>query len=193
MEASEKKNRLLQAATAILQAAKNQKLNIVVLNKALFYLDLYSLRDIGEPVSHNTFMALQQGPVVAKYPERLVKPLSDAGIAIQEVDGPSKPVKLTGAGGDLSLLSEPQIQLARTIAGWFSGATSADASEFSHKNPGWKIAFDAGMGRSGRPKPIDLHIAMQQIVDVDPWLSEPLDVCSSEALAMADRNEGETW
>lgn len=193
MDASEKKSRLLQAATAILQAAQDQKLKIVLLNKALFYLDLASLRDLGKPVSHNTFVALEQGPVVAKYPDRLVKALADAGIATQESDGLSLPVKLTDASADLALLSKEQIRLACTIAEWFSRTTSADASEFSHKNPGWKIAFDAGMGRNEGPKPIDLHIAMQQIIDDDPWMAEPLDESSNAALAMADRNEGDPW
>ena len=48
MSTNEKSERLIEAAAAILNAAPDHRLNAVVLNKALFYLDLASLRDRGE-------------------------------------------------------------------------------------------------------------------------------------------------
>lgn len=79
MEPNEKSRRLIEAACAVLHAAPDRSLNAVVLNKALFYLDLASLRDRGETITHNSYIALQNGPVVAKYPQRLIKPLEEQG------------------------------------------------------------------------------------------------------------------
>ncbi len=81
MSSSNKKQKLTDAAAAILRCAPNNELNIVVLNKALFYVDLVSLRDYGNTLTENTYIALENGPVVAKYQQRLVKPLAEARIA----------------------------------------------------------------------------------------------------------------
>ena len=62
MSTNEKSERLIEAAAAILNAAPDRRLNAVVLNKALFYLDLASLRDRGETVTHNSYIALEKGP-----------------------------------------------------------------------------------------------------------------------------------
>ena len=80
MSTIEKSERLMEAAAAILNAAPEHRLNAVVLNKALFYLDLASLRDRGEPVTHNSYIALQNGPVVAKYQQRLIEQLESRGM-----------------------------------------------------------------------------------------------------------------
>ena len=95
MVPEEKRDRLVEAAAAILNAAPDSRLNIVVLNKVLFYLDLASLRDRSETLTGNSYIAIQQGPVVANYPKRLVEELESRGIArqISEWDG-SKPVLL---------------------------------------------------------------------------------------------------
>ena len=61
MSSNEKSERLIEAAAAILNAAPDRRLNAVVLNKALFYLDLASLRDRGETVTHNSYIALEKG------------------------------------------------------------------------------------------------------------------------------------
>lgn len=69
------RNKLLEAAMALLQASPRQQLNVVVLNKALFYLDLHALRDYGTTVTDQEYVALPQGPVVDSYKEILIKPL----------------------------------------------------------------------------------------------------------------------
>lgn len=189
----ERRARLLEAAAALLSGAEGQRLQMVYLNKALFYLDLVCLRDLGSPISNTTFVALRQGPVVAHYEKRLVLPLLESGIAIGEPEGQSKPIKLLKPLFPMRYVT-PQIQqLAETVGGWISRRSAAEVSHYSHKNLGWKMAFRDGLGANAKPQPIDLSIAMQQILDDDPWLSEPLGEESLAVVAAADHGRGEVW
>ena len=181
MAASEKSRRVVEAAAAILAAAPSRRMNTVVLNKALFYLDLAALRDFGEVVTQNTFIALEQGPVVAQYQKRLIKPLEEAGIAVQEEHGMAKPICLKREFQHRVFMDEPLLDLAGKIARWLAPQTSSRVSELSHENPGWKLAYEQGWEREGKPRSINLLIAMQQIVDKDPWLAEPLNPREVEA------------
>ena len=88
MDSSEKCEWLIEAASAVLNAAPNRRLNAVVLNavvlnKVLFYLDLDALRDRAETMTGNAYIAIQQGPVVAKYSQRLIGQLETRGIGRQ--------------------------------------------------------------------------------------------------------------
>ena len=81
--------------------------------------------------------------------------------------------------------------LAGKIGASFSPFTSAAVSDYSHKNPGWTLAFrDYVEGRPGHK--INMLIALQQIHDLDEsddaWMNEPADeallaVCSQAHLA----------
>ncbi|MCY3022111.1 MAG: Panacea domain-containing protein [Planctomycetota bacterium] len=191
--ANEKTERLLESAAALLSAADGKQLNTTNLNKAVFYLDLYALRDFGSPVSHSAFVALKEGPVVAKYEKRLIKPLTESGIAVQEQHGMALPVRLVRELGTWRYLSAAELSLARDIGKRFSRMTAAQASRISHQNPGWLIAYNDGLGAKKRPLPIDLSIAMQQIVADDPWLNSELTDTEKAAVAAADGCEGELW
>ena len=192
MDSNSKRRRLLESAAAILSFTPEEKLNIVVLNKALFYLDLASLRDFGSPISCNTFIALKQGPVVAKYPKRLVNALVEEGIASQESFEDSKPVVLERLPKHLEFIDSGLEKLVQHIALWFSDKTSKEASDFTHQNPGWTMAYQEGIAKSQPPKPINLYVAMQQIVDSDPWMDSSYAL-DSEAVSAADRDEGVPW
>jgi hypothetical protein len=156
-------------------------------------LDLAALRDTGETVTHNTYVALQNGPVVAHYPKRLIKALEDRGIARQDErwDG-AKPVSLISDCSTAATWSPEIISLASKIAPYFAGMTSGQASEYSHLNPGWKIAWDQ-RSPEGRPVAINMLIALQQIVEDDPWLDLPLSSEELGAVESADRADGEEW
>lgn len=176
----DKRQRLIDAAKALLANVPKRELPIVVLNKALFYLDLACLRDVGEALTQNTFVALPLGPVVAKYDKRLVATLVNAGVASQRAEGLSKPLRL------LDTVDTPRFQseidkLVVTIAKWSSTLSASAASDISHANPGWLLARAEGGHK--QPKPINMYIAMQQILDDDPWLSEPI---SDTLIAQAD-------
>ena len=189
----ERRARLLEAASALLCGADGQRLQMVNLNKAIFYLDLVCLRDLGSPITNTTFVALKQGPVVAHYEKRLVLPLLESGIAVGEPEGQSKPIKLISPLFPMKYVT-PQIQqLAENVGGWISRKTATEVSHYSHKNLGWKRAYRNGLGAHAKPQPIDLSIAMQQIVDVDPWLLEPLGEESLAAVAAADQGGGADW
>lgn len=163
--------RLLDAAVALLRNAPERTFHIVVLNKALFYLDLASLRDLGDTVTHNTYIALPMGPVVARYDKRLVTALEKEGLAEQRPDGLAKPVRLISDRRP-EHLSVPQLELAARVAHWAKDLSSTYVSDYSHRNPGWLLARTRGGGNV--PKPINMSIAMQQIMDEDPWLDEPI-------------------
>lgn len=195
MTNEEKSERLLEAATEILVASPGRSLNVVALNKALFYLDLVALRDTGAPITHNTYLALGWGPVVAKYPTRLVGELEKRGYARQvtNTDALAKPVQL---------IREPEVRRyvppelrARVaeIAMWSSARTSTALSDISHDNPGWRLAYEQGVKLGGKPEPIDMLVAMQQIVASDPWLDEALTDTERTQAVSADSEEGTGW
>lgn len=192
MDSDFKRKRLIEASAAILASTPEARLNIVVLNKALFYLDLASLRDVGSPISHNTFIALKRGPVVAKYPQRLVKALAEEGIANQEALGDAQPIVLKHLPSHLEFIDDYSEKLVQHIARWFSSKTSNEVSNFAHQNPGWEIAYREGLGMSQSPKPINLYIAMQQIIDNDPWMDSSYTV-TPEAISAAEQDEGVPW
>ena len=167
--------KLIEAAMAVLQTAGS--LNVTVLNKALFYLDLVALRDIGQTVTGQTYMALAAGPVIAKYDKRLVAALVDQGLATQADAGKSKPLTVNVGMTAFRNLSEPELEHARKLGRWAAGQTATKVSDLSHENLGWKTAYAAGLGSKGPKKaamPIDLNLALQQVADADPWMDEPV-------------------
>lgn len=192
MDPSEKSERLIEAASAILNAAPRQRLNAVVLNKALFYLDLTSLRDTGATVTRNTYIALQQGPVIARYPSRLIAALENRGIGkqISEWDG-SKPILLEKCPPHFRFVGADEMILVSAVTSYFADVSSHKASEFSHENHGWKLAWDT-YRRSGTPTAVNMRIALQQIVEDDPWMDVPL-FNDDEILAAADAAVGTDW
>lgn len=177
---SEKRGRLLEAAVALLQGAPNGELKVVLLNKGLFYLDLVCLRDQGHSATGATFMALPQGPVVAKYDRHLVGALEHEGLAEQIQDGMAKPIRLKQRPAKYEYLDEATLKLAEEMGRDVARLTSATASEFSHKNPGWRLAYDSGLGAGKGAKPINMLVALQQLNDSDEddgdrWLDEEAD------------------
>ncbi len=192
MEPKEKSERLIEAASAILNAAPDRRLNIVVLNKALFYLDLASLRDSGATITQNAFIAIQHGPVVAKYPKRLVGQLEALGIAkqISQWDG-SKPIVLESCRPHFNYLDSDAMILASAVTNFFADASSWQASDYSHENPGWKRAWVESQ-RTGKPSVVNMQVAMQQIIEADPWMELPL-IDDKQLLAAADNADGEDW
>lgn len=192
MSPDEKRLRLIEAAAALLDAAPGRRLNTVSLNKGLFYLDLASLRDCGETFTQNSYVALPQGPVVAKYPDRLLKPLMSEGIAVRTVAGLANPVALVRLPEFIRLTPTVR-EIAERVAKWCSQKTSKGLSDYSHENPGWIIAREQEEHAGGKKQVIDMIIAMQQIVEVDPWMNSPLDDVTKSACNAADITEGHPW
>ena len=192
MESNEKSQRLIEAASAVLNAAPDRRLNIVVLNKAIFYLDLASLRDRGATIMHNAFIAIQNGPVIAKYPRRLISQLETRGIARQVSlwDG-SKPIVLESCSPHFNFLDSDTMILASAVTTFFADASSRQASDYSHENPGWKRAWIESQ-RTGKPSAVNMRVAMQQIIEADPWMEVPL-VDDAMLLAAADNAVGDDW
>ena len=192
MDGPEKTERLVEAAAAVLNAAPAHRLNVVVLNKVLFYLDLASLRDRAETITGNAYLGIQQGPIVAKYPKRLIGQLESRGIAkqISDWDG-SKPVQLESVPNHIQFLDADAMNLVAAVTTWFAPKTSAQASDFSHENPGWQLAWSE-YRRTGKVCAINMRIAMQQIIEDDPWMDTPL-LDHDQILAEADAGVGADW
>jgi len=192
MEPTEKSERLIEAASAVLNAAPERRLNIVVLNKALFYLDLASLRDCGETITHNAFIAMQHGPVIAKYAKRLIGQLEGLGIAkqISQWDG-SQPIVLESCRPHFNFLDSDAMILAFAVTNFFADASSRQASEYSHENAGWKRAWCESQ-RTGKLAVVNMRVAMQQIIEADPWMELPI-IDDEQLLAAADNSVGVDW
>ena len=157
----------------------------MVLNKALFYLDLAHLRDTGAVFTTTAYIALPLGPVVARYETKLIRPLEKAGIAVQGEDGFARPVRFTASETiETPSATDYIADLASKVANWAGELTSTKVSDFSHENLGWKFARNK---HDGRPSSINMTIAMQQVLDADPWLEEDL---SFEELASTNSASG---
>lgn len=192
-EKAEKAERLVEAAVALLAASPGKKLNTVVLNKALFYLDLVALRDLGHTVTGNTFVALHQGPVVAHYDKRVVRKLETLGLAKQTIDGKAKPIALVSEVPHFKRISQEERAIATQVATVLAGVLSSEASTYSHRNPGWQLAYSVGQKVGAPPEPINMHLAMQQIAERDPWIDAPSDEDFAEAVERVEIEDGEAW
>lgn len=130
----------------------------------------------GKTVTRNPYIALPLGPVIAKYDKRIVNELTREGVLIQrDEENGAKPVVLKKREESL-LLTHEEIELAHEIGKLFSEEfSSGRASVISHRNEGWEIAFKLGYDAGKPPRAIDMNIALQQIVDEDPWMDEPID------------------
>ena len=70
-------------------------------------------------------------------------------------------------------------------------ASSRQASDYSHENPGWKRAWIESQ-RTGKPSAVNMLVAMQQIIEADPWMEVPL-IDDDKLLAAADNFVGDDW
>ncbi len=179
--------KLVEATAAILACIPRNTLNITVLNKALFYLDLLALRDLGHTATGATFVALERGPVVDQYKSQLLPALLRAGVAKQIENEESRPVVLTSRPG-FKLLGEDVLALARRIADNVAAFSSRGVTDVAHRNPGWKAAWARGNG-----SPVNMLVAMQQILDEDPWLSDEPDDEVNAAFAKISAETLEAW
>jgi hypothetical protein len=195
VDKAEKGERLVEAGAAVLSGFASRRANVTVLQKVLFYTDLFALRDTGETVTRSAYIALPQGPVVSQYEGRLIRPMTKRGIADQIVEGMAKPIVLKQEP-KYRLLSASEVAAARDTARAFDARkmTSAGASKLSHENPGWMLAWSQGLGGPDRkPKPINMVLAMQQILDADSWLDVQFSAGESEAFDAIETEEGEPW
>lgn len=170
---------------AILQATPEKRLGITVLNKALFYAELCTLRDTGKSLTGAEFLALPQGPVVAHYDRALVRALEKAGWAEQVEDGWEKPVFVRQPMDRFDHLSAEERGIAELVARRIHDKSAAWVSEYSHLNLAWQSAFRVGPGT-----PIDLYLAMQQVMEPDPWIDEEPDASIGAAFEAGEKDEG---
>ncbi|MBL4847178.1 MAG: DUF4065 domain-containing protein [Planctomycetes bacterium] len=191
----EKKRRLRAAALGLLSGAQNRRLMATSLNKALFYLDLAVLRDTGRTLTRNTYIALEQGPVISGYQKRLLRDLPAMGLADFEEDDVHGYRSKTLVLRDSAEIELPELllELAARIGRRMSQATAKKVSDTSHDNPGWQQAWDAGGRSGGAPEGINMLLALQQVADSDPWLSDEDDGEFLEALDVASAREGAAW
>lgn len=182
---------LMEAAALLIRAAPKHTLLTVNLNKALFYFDLHVLLETGKTATGATFVALQNGPVVESYQNRLVGGLERLGIAMQDDDDPNyKPVILTH---DLTTLQfSGQVQaIAFKVGEWASSKSARQLIDYSHSNAGWLVAW--GKEGEGLGRAINMRVAMQQLAEDDPWLGEALTDEERAAFAGADDGEAIEW
>lgn len=185
----EQRDKLVDAAVEILRHVEGHALGITVLNKALFYLDLLHLLEHGETVTENPYVALRQGPVVAKYQKRLVDELETRGLAKQLPHGDWQPVALVDPS---SVPTQSYSELAQRIARSIGRFMAIQVSDYSHKNPGWQHAWTEG-GEGKSPKPINMSLALQQLAGDDEWMNASLDDGEWAAVLEGDKAAGDPW
>jgi hypothetical protein len=192
MEQKERQQRLVEATVALLEAAPGHRMQITNLNKALFYLDLAALRDVGHTVTAEKYVALKQGPVLDGYKDTLIPMLEHLGLAGQDDVGLGKPVVLKGQLGSFYHMDDYLRVLAAKVASFVASHRATDISDLSHENPGWIVAAERGINSGRAAATINMRVAMQQIIDRDPWLNEHED---AEFLAAinADSHAGVPW
>ena len=187
---------LLEAAAVLLEGAEGSLLT-TSLNKALFYLDLLALRETGKTVTGETYVALKAGPVIESYRARLISELERNNIAMQDDDNPSyMPVVLLHPVKPKHL-DDAVLKIAKDVGRWAKSKQAIELSNFSHENMAWQIAWNGGAGQGTK---IDLRIAMQQLMDGDPWMSKS-DPWMSESMTSeekaafddADDDKAEAW
>jgi len=170
---------------AILQATPEKRLGITVLNKALFYADLCALRDCGQTVTRSGYVALPQGPVLNHYERAIVRDLETRGLAEQTKDGWEKPLIVRCEVPSFSLLSREEVGIAQLVARKIHARTATWVSEYSHENAAWQRAFRSGVGSK-----LDLIIALQQVIEDDPWLEAEDDEHVAKAFVAAETDGG---
>lgn len=170
---------------AILQATVQGRLGITVLNKALFYADLAALRDLGKTLTGSGYVAIPNGPVVNHYERAVVRDLARAGLAEQLEEGWEKPVLVRCQITRFAHLDDEQIGIAQLVARKIQARSATWVSDYSHDNPGWEAAFRVGSGT-----PIDLNLALLQVIEDDPWIDEPADDGVAGALLAARGDDG---
>ena len=170
---------------AILQATPARQLGITVMNKALFYADLCALRDLGDTITRVGYIALSQGPVLNHYERSLVRKLDSLRLAEQTREGWEKPLIARKEIEHFALLTPDEVGIAQLVARKIHGRTAAWVSDYSHENEAWQQAFRAGTGTA-----ISMVLAMQQVLDADPWLEAEPDDGFRDAMAGADLETG---
>ncbi|MEQ1633753.1 MAG: Panacea domain-containing protein [Planctomycetota bacterium] len=170
---------------AILQATPERQLGITVLNKALFYADLCALRDLGETITRTGYVALPQGPVLNHYERSLVKKLDVLRLAEQVREGWEKPLIVRKELETFTLLSPDEVGIAQLVARRIHSKTATWVSEYSHENEAWQLAFRQKTGA-----PISMTIAMQQVLEDDPWVDAEPDEIFRSVIAAAEHETG---
>ena len=173
-ETVDRLERQVRTAAAFLEEVKGHELEAVVFNKALFYADLAALRDLGRTMTGSSYTAAPLGPMLTNF-KILVKALEVRGIAKQVEDGDARPIRAIRRIDQQ--LPDEEAEIVRRVSAAASAWTSTGVSDLSHENIGWIL------GRNAPNKRINLIIAMQQIVDSDPWLDAPLTEEENEAVS----------
>ena len=164
------------AATYALKGAGG-RLGVIALNKALFYSDLVALRDFGATITGSRYLALPMGPMIASYERNLVGELEERKWAAQAEVGMGEPLVLLI--NPTSELTADQVELLEEAGGWASNRIATQLSTFSHQNIGWITARRQSLELNGQAQPINMGLALQQLMDADddheddPWLVEP--------------------
>lgn len=188
--------RLCEAVMALLQNAPGKELNIVIVNKALFYSDLLALQDHGKTITGVSYLGYKQGPVVANYKKCIVKALEQRGWARQHSHWPSKkrPLVVKNPLDSYPKLTQRQLKILSNIGKNAANESSTSISNISHRNLAWKIAYANGLKVRRKAIKLNMFLALQQLpLDADTWLAAPATDQEMAACAAADTKKGMAW
>jgi hypothetical protein len=165
-------DRLSEAAVLALASSPHNTLSIDALHEALFYIDIFCYCELGHKMTGVEFVATRLGPRIRDV--EIVQSLTRLGF----VKSAGASVSLMRLPENMPHLTPAEITLARKVLRQPLDGSPA-ALRFS-ENPGWQIAMKKGEGNR-----INLLTAMQQILEPDPWMDEPLTEDESRLLSSA--------
>ena len=114
----------------------------VKINKVLYYADFAAFRQFGKPITGATYRKLDEGPApLEMLAER--RALIESGEA--EVQ---KSVYFTGVqhrlvakrASDREVFEPGEVDIVNQVMAFFHGKTAREVSDYSHREPGWKLA-----------------------------------------------------
>ena len=119
-----------------------ERLGAIRLNKALWFIDVYSYQKEGFSVSGERYVKRERGPVPAKILATLGELQREGKLVIEDPKFLYEPRRyISKVNPDLTLLSEEDRHLARAVVDWVCGKTANEISELTHEQV-WQSAVE---------------------------------------------------
>ncbi len=126
------------------RGARDPAFGTTRLYKELFLADFWAYRELGRPITGETYLHLRHGPAPKHFRSvrsALVRSgkLRFAGV---DVGGHIQKRPEAVAKPDTSLFSEKELDIIERAANELAGLSAKEVSEWSHERPGWRVTGD---------------------------------------------------
>ncbi len=114
------------------------------LYKELFLADFWAYRELGRPITGETYVHRQHGPA-PKHFQSIQADLVRRGklrVVAVDVGGHTQKRPRAVSKPDTGLFSEPELDIIERAANELAGLSAKEVSDWSHERPGWKVTRD---------------------------------------------------